>query len=439
VERMLQYARFRGAGGSCRARTRRAGRAVPRAPLPGRCAARRSSGQAYDPACSGGAVAGCCARRRRSTHHMAPRGSSLAERRWPPAQPAAPRLLLLRRGRQDADRVTVCVTVFALLELYKRGEARWEQDEPFGPITVRADTAAAASAAGWPRHEARREPRARSSSPPSRPRSRSSPTPCRPARKAVRKRRRASNGWKAAASSCQARGRTGTRPRTPDAEEAARRLARPSAHAVADPRAGPRRLSIVAYSIGPPAPEVRASAASPPSRHRRAGRPRLIEERASPSSARCCTRTTPCSSSSSASARSTSCRTRPVGPVAGRAGGAPRPPAAGRRGAERRRRQRLPSRSGWTGTDGRSSAAVRRARPRSRMRAMTRRPTSNARPLVVFRGVVGGQRGGGDREGVEHGRRRPRRTSAGPGPPGRPVLVRPARRGLSRTSRSTWR
>jgi segregation and condensation protein A len=32
--------------------------------------------------------------------------------------------------------VTVCVTLFALLELYKRGEARWEQAEPFGPITV---------------------------------------------------------------------------------------------------------------------------------------------------------------------------------------------------------------------------------------------------------------------------------------------------------------
>jgi len=30
----------------------------------------------------------------------------------------------------------VCVTVFALLELYKRGEASWEQDEPFGEITV---------------------------------------------------------------------------------------------------------------------------------------------------------------------------------------------------------------------------------------------------------------------------------------------------------------
>ena len=35
--------------------------------------------------------------------------------------------------------MTVAVTLFALLELYKRGEADWEQDEPFGPITVRAD------------------------------------------------------------------------------------------------------------------------------------------------------------------------------------------------------------------------------------------------------------------------------------------------------------
>jgi len=53
---------------------------------------------------------------------------------------------LLRRGRfsfdeavRGADRMTVAVTVFALLELYKGGEARWEQNEPFGPITVMAD------------------------------------------------------------------------------------------------------------------------------------------------------------------------------------------------------------------------------------------------------------------------------------------------------------
>ena len=35
--------------------------------------------------------------------------------------------------------MTVAVTVFALLELYKRGEAEWQQEEPFGEITVRSE------------------------------------------------------------------------------------------------------------------------------------------------------------------------------------------------------------------------------------------------------------------------------------------------------------
>ena len=52
---------------------------------------------------------------------------------------------LLRRGRfsfdeavRGADRMTVAVTLFALLELYKRGEADWEQRESFGEIAVHA-------------------------------------------------------------------------------------------------------------------------------------------------------------------------------------------------------------------------------------------------------------------------------------------------------------
>ena len=36
-----------------------------------------------------------------------------------------------------ADRLTEAVTLFALLELYKAGEAQWDQEVPFGPITVR--------------------------------------------------------------------------------------------------------------------------------------------------------------------------------------------------------------------------------------------------------------------------------------------------------------
>jgi segregation and condensation protein A len=52
---------------------------------------------------------------------------------------------LLRQGRFSfddavarADRVTVAVTLFALLELYKQGEATWSQGEPFGEILVEA-------------------------------------------------------------------------------------------------------------------------------------------------------------------------------------------------------------------------------------------------------------------------------------------------------------
>ena len=37
---------------------------------------------------------------------------------------------------EGADRLTEAVTLFALLELYKAGEAAWEQEVPFGPITV---------------------------------------------------------------------------------------------------------------------------------------------------------------------------------------------------------------------------------------------------------------------------------------------------------------
>jgi segregation and condensation protein A len=38
---------------------------------------------------------------------------------------------------RDADRMTVAVTLWALLEMHKRGEASWDQHEPFGEITVR--------------------------------------------------------------------------------------------------------------------------------------------------------------------------------------------------------------------------------------------------------------------------------------------------------------
>ncbi len=66
---------------------------------------------------------------------------------------------LLRRGSFSfdeavarEDRVTVAVTLFAVLELYKQGELNWTQDEPFGAIEITAapsgDLARAATATG---------------------------------------------------------------------------------------------------------------------------------------------------------------------------------------------------------------------------------------------------------------------------------------------------
>src|ERR671915_551536 len=61
--------------------------------------------------------------------------------------------LLAKRSRfsfeeavEGADRLTEAVTLFALLELYKAGEAQWEQEVPFGPITVVGAEAKAAEA-----------------------------------------------------------------------------------------------------------------------------------------------------------------------------------------------------------------------------------------------------------------------------------------------------
>jgi segregation and condensation protein A len=61
---------------------------------------------------------------------------------------------LLRRGAfgfdeavAGADRFTVAMTLYALLELHKQGEATWSQDEPFAPIAVSARPARPASEA----------------------------------------------------------------------------------------------------------------------------------------------------------------------------------------------------------------------------------------------------------------------------------------------------
>jgi segregation and condensation protein A len=146
LERMLQYARFRGAGGWMTA-SHAAGQShlYRSAPLPPglRRVSVEAAERAYDPAVLGQAV-GSLLRTPPplDLRHLAVPRVSVADRL------AVLRGLLARRsGRfsfdeavEGADRVTVAVTLFALLDMYKRGEAGWEQTEPFGPITVLADS-----------------------------------------------------------------------------------------------------------------------------------------------------------------------------------------------------------------------------------------------------------------------------------------------------------
>ncbi len=92
---------------------------------------------AYDPTALTGALAGLLqVPEPVDTRHMVAPRVTVAER-------LARLRALLRRGTFDfeealerSDRVTVAVTLYALLELYKQGELTWRQEQPFGQITV---------------------------------------------------------------------------------------------------------------------------------------------------------------------------------------------------------------------------------------------------------------------------------------------------------------
>jgi segregation and condensation protein A len=100
---------------------------------------------AYDPAQLGAAIGGLLRTPPPlDLRHLAIPRVTVAER-------LAHLRALLRRGGvsfdeavRGADRVTVAVTLFALLELYKQGEATWRQDEAFGDIAIAAVGAPAA-------------------------------------------------------------------------------------------------------------------------------------------------------------------------------------------------------------------------------------------------------------------------------------------------------
>jgi segregation and condensation protein A len=98
---------------------------------------RRTIVQAQDPLVLGEAIGRLLTMPPKiSLHHVSIARVSVAER-------LAHLRTLLRRGSfsfdeavRGADRMTVAVTLFALLELYKRGEVDWEQRESFGEIAV---------------------------------------------------------------------------------------------------------------------------------------------------------------------------------------------------------------------------------------------------------------------------------------------------------------
>jgi segregation and condensation protein A len=141
LARMLEYHRYRGAAAALRGRLGdESGFRYRSAPLPPEL--RRVSVQAavavYEPEQLGRAFGDLLrAPPAIDLGHVAPPTVSLE------ARLSHLRSLLSRRGRfgfeeavAGADRLTEAVTLFALLELYKAGEAAWEQQVPFGPIEV---------------------------------------------------------------------------------------------------------------------------------------------------------------------------------------------------------------------------------------------------------------------------------------------------------------
>jgi len=142
LARMLEARRYRCAADHLAARLEgQDGVRYRCAPLPP--ALRRTSladaGAVYDPRRLGAALGGLL--------RVPPRVN--LEHVTVPAITVAERLehlrSLLRRGTcsfddavRGADRVTVAVTLFALLELYKQGEATWTQEVPFGDIAIAA-------------------------------------------------------------------------------------------------------------------------------------------------------------------------------------------------------------------------------------------------------------------------------------------------------------
>jgi segregation and condensation protein A len=147
LARLLDAHRFRGAATHLQERLAAEAGYRPRSAAPPRFLRRASLDDArhvYDPTTLGAALGGLLRLPEPvDVRHMAVPRVSVAER-------LAHLRALLRRGSftfdeavARADRITVAVTLFAVLELYKQGELTWTQRAPFEEIQVSAPASAA--------------------------------------------------------------------------------------------------------------------------------------------------------------------------------------------------------------------------------------------------------------------------------------------------------
>jgi segregation and condensation protein A len=140
IARMLEARRYRCAAGHLEARLEgEHGVRYRSAPLPPalRRANLAEAGAVYAPARLGSAIGDLLrVPPKLSVAHLTVPTVTVAER-------LGHLRMLLRRGAcsfdeavRGADRVTIAVTLFALLELYKQGEATWTQEAAFGDIAI---------------------------------------------------------------------------------------------------------------------------------------------------------------------------------------------------------------------------------------------------------------------------------------------------------------
>jgi segregation and condensation protein A len=141
LARMLEYARYREAARWLHERLAgEAGHRYRSAPLPPelRRVSVELAGACYEPELLATAIGGLLRTPPLlDSGHVARPRVSVAERL------SHLRTLLGRSGRfsfddavKGGDRLTEAVTLLALLELYKQGEAEWQQEVPFGEITI---------------------------------------------------------------------------------------------------------------------------------------------------------------------------------------------------------------------------------------------------------------------------------------------------------------